>query len=135
MMRTMYTFEKPKPDGRDPNDRRRYSRLKVSVPILIQPDGVTVPIRATTSDLSLGGCYVETIFPLPRGTTLDVQLFIGHTILVSARVVACDPQVGNGITFMKMLPEDQEALNAFIEAAAKASAESKAELPPAQVKP
>jgi len=43
---------------------------------------------------------------------------------VQAKVVTCDPQVGNGIQFTKMLPEDIEELKAFIAAAEKADAEN-----------
>jgi hypothetical protein len=32
-------------------------------------------------------------------------------------VVTCDPQVGNGIEFARMLPEDQEELRAYMKAA------------------
>jgi hypothetical protein len=31
-------------------------------------------------------------------------------------VVTCDPQVGNGIEFARMLPEDLEELRAFVTA-------------------
>jgi hypothetical protein len=64
----------------------------------------------------LGGCYVENIFPLAIGTTLELKLKVNGTLLVLAKVVTCDPQVGNGIQFTKMLPEDIEELRAFLEA-------------------
>ncbi len=111
-------------NNRDPNsdakDRRKYGRIKLRVPIMIQPDSGDGPMRGATADLSLGGCYIETIFPLPIGTNLDVQLSAGNTILIAGTVVACDPQVGNGIRFIKMLPEDREALEAFVRAAQEA---------------
>jgi hypothetical protein len=40
--------------------------------------------------------------------------------LIAAIVVTSDPQVGNGIRFISMLPEDREALKAFLEAAHQA---------------
>jgi len=104
----------------DPNDRREYARIKVSVPVKIQTDAGASPIRGATSDLSVGGCYIETIFPLPIGTNLDLQLSIENTVLIAATVVTCDPQVGNGIRFIRILPEDQEAIEAFLEAAQQA---------------
>ena len=70
--------------------------------------------------LSLGGCYIETVFPFPIGTDLAVQLSIETTVLIAATVVTCYPQVGNGIKFIRMLPEDREALKAFLEAAQQA---------------
>ena len=104
----------------DRNDRREYRRVKVSVPFEIQIDAGGRRIRGDTADLSLGGCYIETVFPFPIGTDLAVQLSIETTVLIAATVVTCYPQVGNGIKFIRMLPEDREALKAFLEAAQQA---------------
>src|SRR5437588_1114402 len=94
---------------------RESSRIKVSVPFEIKAEGGGSPIRSATADLSLNGCYIETLFPLPIGTNLDLQLSIGTTVLIAATVVTCDPQVGNGIKFINMIAEDREALKAFLE--------------------
>jgi len=94
---------------------RESSRIKVSVPFEIKAEGCGSPIRSATADLSLNGCYIETLFPLPIGTNLDLQLSIGTTVLIAATVVTCDPQVGNGIKFINMIAEDREALKAFLE--------------------
>jgi len=104
----------------DSNDRRQHARVKVSVPVEIQTVASGSPIRGATADLSLSGCYIETIFPFPIGTNLDLQLSIETTVLFAATVVTCDPQVGNGIRFIRMLPEDREAIEAFLEAAQQA---------------
>src|SRR5271157_2780229 len=104
----------------DSNDRREHPRIKVSVPVEIHTDASCSPVRGATADLSLGGCYIETIFPFPIGTELDLQLSIETTVLISATVVTCDPQVGNGIEFVRMLAEDRKALEAFLEAAHEA---------------
>jgi len=106
--------------NRGPNDRREYARIKVSVPVEIQTDAGGSPIRCATADLSLSGCYIETIFPFPIGTNLDLQLSIETTILIATTVVTSDPQVGNGIRFIRMLPEDREVLEAFLKAAQQA---------------
>jgi c-di-GMP-binding flagellar brake protein YcgR len=105
----------------DSNNRREHARIKMSVPVEIQTEASGSPIRGATADLSLGGCYIETIFPFPIGTNLDLQLSIETTVLIAAAVVTCDPQVGNGIKFIRMLPEDREALESFLEAAQLAS--------------
>ena len=97
-------------------NRRRYPRLKISVPVELQAEGSESPIRGSTSDLSAGGCYIETMFPFPVGTTLDMKLQLENTVLVAASVVTCDPQVGNGISFTRMLPEDREELEKYLQA-------------------
>lgn len=101
------------------HERRETARLKLRVPVEIYTEGSDSPIRGATSDLSLGGCYIETIFPFPVGTELELKLQIDGTLLVLATVVTCDPQVGNGIHFSKMLPEDLNELRDLLEAAEK----------------
>lgn len=103
------------------NDRRKDARIKIGVPIEIRAESVSSPIRGATADISLSGCYFETVYPFPVGTSLDLQLSVDATIiLVAATVATCDPQVGNGISFSRMLSEDREALKVFLEAAQQA---------------
>lgn len=107
-------------------ERRENPRFKVKVPVEIYLEGKDTPYRTATSDLSLHGCYIETIFPFPIGTVLELKLQLTGTLLVLATVATSDPQVGNGIKFMRMLPEDVEELKAFLEAAQKETAEKEA---------
>jgi PilZ domain len=103
----------------DDQNRRKYPRLKLSVPIEFRPPDSEFPIRGATSDLSLSGCYVEMTFTFPVGTVLEISLQVEQTVLAVATVVTCDTQVGNGLNFTKMLPEDQELLRVFLESAEK----------------
>jgi hypothetical protein len=98
------------------NEKREHPRVMVRVPMEIRVGEGESPLRGVTADLSLGGCYVETLFPLAIGTTLELTLQVDGTLLVLAEVATCDPQVGNGIQFTKMLPEDREELRAFLDA-------------------
>jgi hypothetical protein len=103
-------------DEQRPELRAR-PRVKVKAPVELFAPGSDVPLRGATSDLSETGCYIESIFPFPIGTTLEMSLQVGATVLALGAVVTCDPQVGNGIKFTKMLPEDHEQLRAYLEAA------------------
>jgi len=98
-------------------NRRAYARVKLNVQVEMEAEGSDTPIRGATSDLSLGGCYIETLYPFPIGTNLDLKLQLDDTLLIEARVVTFDPQVGNGIRFVRMLSEDREALKAYLETA------------------
>ena len=71
-----------------------------------------------------GGCYVEMMFTLAKDTKLEITIKIDGTLLALGTVVTCDPNVGNGIKFTKMLPEDQEELRRYLEAAQEASESS-----------
>lgn len=107
-------------------ERRDGPRVKAKVPVEIHLEGNDTPLRGATSDLSLHGCYIESMFPFPLGTILELKLQLTGTLLVVGNVVTSDPQVGNGIQFTKMLPEDLEELRAFLDAAQK-EAEEKTE--------
>jgi len=109
--------ERPTRSTSKGQDRRLDRRIKVSVPFEINFDESNGPICGATTDLSQGGCYIESIFPFPVGTNLEIQLSIQTSVLISATVVTCDPQVGNGIKFISLRAEDREALAAFLEAA------------------
>ncbi len=96
------------------SERRKYLRAKLSVPIEFRRPGDLVSSRAATSDLSSGGFYLETMFTMPIGMELDVTLHL-ETLLPAVAVVAtCDPSFGNGVRFVRMLPEDQALLDAYV---------------------
>lgn len=95
-------------------------------------EGNSVSARGNTSDLSMGGFYIETMFTMAVGTILELTLHLADTPVLAAAIVAtCDPLVGNGIHFTKMLPEDRQALSEFIQAheAAQDEEAGKEELP------
>jgi c-di-GMP-binding flagellar brake protein YcgR len=109
-----------------PPERRENQRVKIQVPVEFYIEGKDTPYRTATSDLSLHGCYIETIFPFPVGTVLELKLQLTGTLLVLATVATSDPQVGNGIKFTRMLPEDVDELRTFLDAAEKAATEKDA---------
>ena len=109
-------------DGQRP-DQRSSTRVKVNVPVELSVPGNSVPLRCAMSDLSATGCYIESIFPFSVGTVFEMNFHLGGTVL-AVGTVTCDPQVGNGIKFTKMLPEDQEELRAYVEAAEQGTLES-----------
>ena len=72
------------------SERRTSPRSGVSVPVESFAPGSDTPLRGATSDLSETGCYVETIFPFPIGTILEMSLQIDGTLLALGTVVTCD---------------------------------------------
>jgi len=103
-------------DEQQPNQRSS-PRVKVNVPVELSVPGNNIPLRCAMSDLSSTGCYIESIFPFSVGTVFEMNFHLRETVLAVGTVVTCDPQVGNGIKFTKMLSEDQEELRNYIEAA------------------
>ena len=119
----MFTSDANSSRGPQQN-RREHPRVKVRVTVELRREGNEVPIGGATSDISLGGCYIEMMFTLAKDTKLDITITIDGTLLALGTVVTCDPNVGNGIKFTKMLPEDQEELCRYLEAAQEASESS-----------
>ena len=112
----MFTSDANSSRGPQQN-RREHPRVKVRVTVELLREDNEVPIGGVTSDISLGGCYIETMFTLAKDTKLDITIKIDGTLLALGMVVTCDPNVGNGIKFTKMLPEDREELSRYLEAA------------------
>jgi len=119
-----------------PPERRDYARIKIKVPVELHFEDNDTPFRCATSDLSMLGCYIETLYPFPVDTPVELKLQANATLLILGKIVTCDPQVGNGIQFSKMLPEDLEELRMFLENIQKETEEREAaEIEAAQKKP
>jgi c-di-GMP-binding flagellar brake protein YcgR len=97
-------------------ERRRYPRIKAKVPVEVVCSG-SPPMRTTTDEISLCGCYIETMFTMDIGTKLTVALILnGEPIHASGVVTTKYSQVGNGIDFSQMHPNDSRKLKDFIAA-------------------
>jgi hypothetical protein len=109
-----------------PPERRDHARIKVKVPVELHFEDNDTPYRCATADLSPLGCYIETMFPFPVDTPVELKLEANNTLLILGKIVTSDPQVGNGIQFVKMLPEDIEELRLFLEHIQQEAAEKEA---------
>ena len=96
-------------------ERRKHPRFKIAVPVEVHVESSTAPLHCATSDLSLDGCYIESMYPFPKETCLELKLEASGTLLISAKVVTSDPQFGNGIAFLRMLNEDRATLAKFLD--------------------
>ncbi len=68
------------------------------------------------SDISCGGCYIETMHPLPAGTEAQLRLSIAGIFLdICARVVSSDPMFGMGMGFLVAPTEQMDRLPQIIE--------------------
>ena len=67
-------------------------------------------LNARTADISLTGCYIDTLNPVPQGSEVRLRLTHGtETFVALGRVVYVSNGLGIGITFIK-LEDDQRAL-------------------------
>ncbi len=90
------------------DNRRKFTRHKMSYPLELRDERVNTPLRVNATDISGNGCYVETVMPLPIATALRVDLWIDDERLSPSAVVRTrDPGVGMGIEFTG-LPEESK---------------------------
>jgi hypothetical protein len=107
-------------------ERRQDQRYSVRAEIEIRELGSRAPSRGNTTDLSLSGCYVATIFPLPMGSTLYFTLWIdGGNIKGRGSVKTCHPGVGMGIKFSRLTIEETCRLKSYVHAAVLNSPEER----------
>lgn len=97
-------------------ERRRYPRVTVRIPVELKR-AESAPMRTATEDVSLCGCYIETMFTMDVGTRLVISFSLTDDIVRCSAVVATKyPQVGNGIEFIDISPEDRLKLSAMLSA-------------------
>ncbi len=71
---------------------------------------------ARTLDLSVRGCYIDTMNPFPVGTQVRVQLTKNDQRLeLLARVISCHMGAGMGLIFEETTHEQNSALLAWLE--------------------
>jgi diguanylate cyclase (GGDEF)-like protein/putative nucleotidyltransferase with HDIG domain len=97
-------------------DRRSHPRLKCRVTIEMQmPEGGT-PLFANLTDVSMGGCYIETSTILAAGSKIKLGFSMDDTSLSAEGVVArLDPGSGLAIQFREMNREGRDRMLKILE--------------------
>ena len=55
------------------SEYRKSDRLRVNCPVEVKENGVAAAVRCILADISPGGCYVETVLPLPVAAELELS--------------------------------------------------------------
>ena len=96
-------------------DARRGPRQSFEVDVEITNVESGVRITERTKDLSRSGCSVSTSEPFASGTSVRLNLtYAREKITVSGRVIYGSPNLGMGIAFTAIEPEDQRVLERWI---------------------
>lgn len=67
------------------------------------------------SDLSLSGCYVDTVNPLPGGTIVQLRIFTEtHSFEAPATVVYAHTHLGMGMKFRDVQANNEEVLRLWL---------------------
>ncbi|HET7209585.1 MAG TPA: PilZ domain-containing protein [Terriglobales bacterium] len=75
------------------------------------------PAPCKLSDLSLGGCYLETPAPFPVRARLSLRMKVGQLqVRASGSVKVMHPEVGMGVIFIQKTAEQRKEVEGFIQA-------------------
>jgi len=96
-------------------EKRRYPRFKIKVPVELHLSASAPPQRTSVDEISLCGCYIETMFTFDVGTKLGLVFSLNEDrISAQGVVVNRYPQVGNGIDFAEISTADRAKLSDFL---------------------
>ncbi len=72
-------------------------------------------LSARTSELGLGGCYVDALNPFSPGTVVELRLLRDQGVFeTKAKVVYSDPSFGMGMAFVEMTTEQKAVLEEWL---------------------
>lgn len=96
-------------------DRRERSRHACQLGAEVYRLGSSVPTRCSLSDISTGGCYVETTDPFPSGTAVQIVVRTRDMKLrVQGSVQAVHRAFGMGVAFSLKTAEEREQVQQLI---------------------
>ena len=105
----------PRPDRRARSERRSNPRYQLTATADILDLGSRAQCSARTSDISLGGCFVDTTSPFAVGTVTKVRLTRERESFVAAAVVASSMTgMGMGLKFTNVEAQQSRVLNSWI---------------------
>lgn len=101
------------------SDRRSEKRLEVCLDAIWDGNSGKHPARVT--DLSEGGCYVDSLGESQVGEVLNIKLQLqnGERLELSGEVAHQMPPMGFGVRFVDLNPEQLEKLRSLLTEPAK----------------
>ena len=102
---------KPSP----PAKRRAVKRCALVASAEVTELGSGTQLMARTSELGLGGCYIDALNPFPKGTLVGLRILRDQGVFeTKAKVAYCDAKFGMGLAFTEMKPEQRSILEAWL---------------------
>jgi len=94
-----------------PADRRGAHRFAVVMDAEATDLLTRTMVKLRCSDISISGCYLDTLNPMEAGTPVWVRLVHGQHIFESqGKVAYMVPRLGMGVAFAQPVPADQMAV-------------------------
>lgn len=111
------------PSRRNGEDRRRFPRALYRIETQVTGEDSQGGQPGKVTDISLGGCYVEMMGPLPIDTVVGLVLNSGDTPLhLFGTIRSSQPGFGMGVEFTKMTAQDFEKLQNLVPVSPEAPA-------------
>jgi diguanylate cyclase (GGDEF)-like protein len=111
--RRMYLEKQQQPNRKN---RRTYPRMKGRITIEFRPEGSDIPVLGNLTNISLGGCYIETSVILTPESRLQLNFSIdGGPLQAEGSVVRADPGMGLAIKFKEGNRDSRTHLQKILE--------------------
>ena len=101
-------------------DRRRFARIKCFVAVELHIEGVEGPVWGNLSNVSRGGCFVETATPIPPGRSVGIGLWVANGkiwvkgVILTGVVTRSAPSFGVRVKFSEAELLEKEHLREFL---------------------
>src|SRR5712691_2773649 len=96
-------------------DRRGAHRRQLSADAEVTDLRSGLKLSARVSDLSLKGCYIDTLNPCPVGTSVSLRLFKGKNVFEARAIVSYrQAGFGMGLAFASLAGEHQAKLENWL---------------------
>ena len=97
-----------------PNERREEERVPVSLEVRWEGDSGRHTARV--SDISMGGCYLDTLGPAAPGeiVSLNIKMPSGEWLALRGEVAFHHPNLGFSVCFTFLTEEEQHQLAQLI---------------------
>ena len=95
--------------------QRAVRRCAFVASVEVMDVGTGTKLSTRTSEIGMGGCYVDALNPLPTGTQIELRILRDQGVFAAkAKVVYCDAKFGMGVAFTEMAPKDKAVLETWL---------------------
>jgi len=97
------------------SERRSHLRFPFTASVEATEPQSNATVKGRTSDLGLGGCYVDTISPFPVGTVIKIRLTKEmDTFETDAKVLFSQVGMGMGVAFISAVSQQHRILKRWL---------------------
>jgi hypothetical protein len=99
----------------EPAKKRAVRRCAFVASVEVTDVSSGTKLSARTSEIGMGGCYLDVLNPFPVGTQLDLRILRDQGVFTAkAKVVYCDAKFGMGVAFTEIAPKDKAVLETWL---------------------